>query len=322
MKTIFALRYSVILVLGLALPAAAPAAPPAAIAAESVFLPDLCQLVGVVRVEQLLGSAAYKQLRTAAQVEKDEKAIADNLPLPLDQIDQLVLGGVVTGSGEGIFVIRARTKIKPEQVKWATSRFDAPVVVKVGKYDMYRRRSESYCIVDNLLVFGKESALRKVLERTEATYFTKALAAELANADMTATACFVLDVADIRTRRQREVLPFIPGLHMVSLEDATDVLTLTAKVGDTIELSASALAAVPRDPVADLPKVVKQHMDLLKSEVSQFTTFHQKTLEIKSAPPAVLDIFKFMPVVQDKRVSVSTRFGGDAGAKLLYLLAK
>src|SRR5262249_32066237 len=157
--TISALRYSVILVLGLALPAAAPAAPPAAIAAEVTFLPDYYQLIGVVRVEQLLGSAAYKQLRTAAQVEKDEKAIAENPPLPLDQIDQLVLGGVVTGTGEGLFVIRARTKIEPKQVKWATSRFDAPVVVKVGKYEMYRRRSESYCIVDNLLVFGKESML-------------------------------------------------------------------------------------------------------------------------------------------------------------------
>jgi hypothetical protein len=311
MKTISALRYSVILVLGLALPAAAPGAPPAAIAAEGMFLPDYCQLVGVVRVEQLLGSAAYKQLRTAAQVEKDEKAIAENLPLPLDQIDQLVLGGVVTGAGEGLFVIRARTRIKPEQVKWVNSRFDAPVMVKVGKYDMYRRRSESYCIVDNLLVFGKESILRSVLERNEAPLFSKSLTAELANADMTATACFVLDVADIRTRRQREVLPFIPGLHMLSLEDATDSLTLTAKVGDQIELSASALAGPDKDTAGKL-----------KGEAEQFTTFHKKTLEIKSAPPAVLDIFKFTPVVQDKRVTVSTRFGGEVGAKLLYLLAK
>ena len=311
MKTISALRYSVILVLGLALPAAAPAAPPAAIAAEAMFLPDYCQLIGVVRVEQLLGSAAYKQLRSAAQVEKDEKAIAENLPLPLDQIDQLVLGGVVTGTGEGLFVIRARGKIKPEQVKWASSRFDAPVMVKVGKHDMYKRRSESYCIVDNLLVFGKESMLRSVLERSEAPLFSKALTAELAKADMTATACFVLDVADIRVRRQREVLPFIPGLHMVSLEDATDSLTLTAKVGDQIELSASALAGPDKEAVGKL-----------KGEAEQFTTFHKKILEIKSAPPAVLDIFKFTPVVQDKRVTVSTRFGGEAAARLLNLLAK
>ncbi len=83
--------------------------PPAGLGEEAKYLPNDCQIVGVVRVEQLLGSAAYQQLKKESQqVAKQEEAIAHTLPLPLEQIKQIVFGGGGTGQSEGLFVVRTR----------------------------------------------------------------------------------------------------------------------------------------------------------------------------------------------------------------------
>jgi hypothetical protein len=292
------------------------AEPPAAIAAEAKFLPDNCQLLGVVRVEQLLKSPAFQLLsKEAPLVAREQKAIAANLPLPLDQIDRIVLGGGVAGEDEGLFVIRTRATILPETVSWSASRIDPPKKVKVGKYDMYQRRHESYCVVgENLLVIGKESALRAVLARDAAPGLSAHLAAALkdAAADPMATVALALDVESVRNKRRGEPAPFIPGLQLARAEAAADSLALTVKVGDRIEVSAVARAAA-----ADKSE------EGLTVEVKAFAAFHQTTLKRdRGAPDEVLDIFKFNVAVEGKRVTASTKCTAAAVVRLLKALSQ
>ena len=288
---------------------------PNALAPEAKYLPDNCQMVGVVRVAQLLGSPAYQQFKKASpQCAKQEATIAGNMPLPLDQIDRIVFGGGVTGGGEdeGLWVVHARTKIDPEHVIWAKTRFDLPAKEKVGKYEVHTRRTESYCIVgDDLLVFGRLNLLRAVLERDKAPTFSSALDAALKDTDLTATVAFTLDVTAIRSKRRGETLPFIPGLQMVRAEAATNGLALMAKFGEQIEVSATALAATDAGATT------------LKQEAGHFADFQSKVLkEDRNAPDDVLDIFKFNVTAEGKRVTVSTKFGAASAATLLKLLVQ
>jgi hypothetical protein len=292
------------------------AEPPTAIAAEAKFLPDNCQLLGVVRVEQLLKSPAFQLLvKEAPLVAREEKAIAANLPLPLDQIDRIVLGGGVMGEEEGLFVIRTRATILPETVAWSTSRVDPPKKVKVGKddkYDLYQRRHESYCVVgENLLVFGKESALRAVLARDAAPALSAHLATALKDADLMATVAFALDVESVRNKRRSEPAPFIPGLQVARVEAATDSLALTVKFGDQIEVS-----AVARATAAD-------KSEKLTDEAKAFAAFHQTSLKRdRGVPDEVLDIFKFNVAVEGKRVTASTKCTAAAVVRLLKSLSQ
>ncbi len=288
---------------------------PADLNPEAKFLPDNSQSVGIVRVKELLGSPAYQQFKKAApQAAMQEATVAGYFPMPLDQIDRIVFAGGVTGAGEdeGLWVVHARAKIVPEKVLWATTRYDLPVKEKVGKYEMYARRTESYAIVaDDLLVFGKAPLLRSVLQRDRTAVTSSALEAVLKDADLTATVVFALDVAAVRAKRRGEALPFIPGLQIGRAEGATNGLALTAKLGEQIEIAVTALAATDEG-------VVK-----LKDEATRFAEYQKTVLkQERNAPEDVLAIFKFNVAAEGKQVTVSTRFGPAPLAELLKLLAQ
>ncbi len=290
-----------------------PAEPPAALKPEAKFLPDNCQMVGVVRVEQLLTSDAFRLLeKESPLIARQQKAIAANLPLPLDQIDRIVLGGPVTGEGEGVFVVHTRKKIVPENVVWSKTGFDLPSTVKVGNYELHRRRNESYSIVaDDLLVVGKELALRLVLTRDREPMFSAGLDAALKEADLSVTVAFALDVASVRVARRGDPVPFIPGLQMALAERAADGLTLTAKFGKAVEVRAIAVPSAAFD----------KSVTVLKDEVTRFAEFHRMTLK-GSVADDVLDIFKLNVAAEPKRVTASTQFGAAPLARLLNELAK
>ena len=186
---------------------------PTALQPEAKFLPDNCQMVGVVRVAELIGSDAYKLLeKESSLVARQQKAIAGELPLALDQIDHIVLGGTVTGEGEGLFVVHTRKPIVAKEIVWANTGFDLPVALKVGKYEMQRRRTESYCVVaPDVLVFGKDTALHAVLSRDREPTFSTFLEAALKEADLKATVAFALDVSSVRSAGAVTRSPSSPG---------------------------------------------------------------------------------------------------------------
>jgi hypothetical protein len=303
-------------VLGFALFAAGSLAaePPADLKPEAKFLPDDCQMVGVIRVEQLLSSDAFRLLeKESPLIARQQKAMAANLPLPLDQIDRIVLGGPVTGEGEGLFVVHTRMNIDPDKVIWSKTSFDMPSIVKVGTYELHHRRNESYCIVaPKLLVFGKESALRVVLARNREPTFSAALDGALKEADLKATVAFALDVAGVRTARRGDPVPFIPGLQMALTERAADSLALTLKFGPAVEVRAIAVPAAGYDKGATV----------LKDEATRFAEFHRTNLKGLMAADDVVDIFKLNIVAEPKRVTASTQFGAAPLVRLLKRLAE
>jgi hypothetical protein len=294
-------------------PPAYAAEPPADLKPEAKFLPDDCQMVAVVRVEQLLASEAFKALeKESPLVARQRKVFAANMPLPLEQIDRIVLGGPVTGEGEGLFVIHTRKKIDRRDVVWGHTAFDLPSPTKVGAFELNRRRNESYSIVaPDLLVFGKESVVRAALLRNQEPQFSAALDGALKEADPSATVVFALDVIGVHKSRRGSAVPFIPGLQMVAAEEAAISLVLTAKLGDTIEVKASAL-----------PSLEKNAVTTLRNEAKGFGEFHQTTLKDRGAAGDVVDIFKLNVVAEEKRVTASTRFGGAALARLLNQLVR
>ncbi len=195
---------------------------------------------------------------------------------------------------------------------WSKSRVDPYTKVMVGKHELYRRHSESYCLVGaNLLVFGQETALRAVLVREEAPRFSTALAGALKDADLSATIVFAFDVADIREKRRGDAVPFIPGMHMVKAEEATESLALTAKFGEAIEVYATAQASATNGSETTL-----------KDEAARFAAFHTTILKNKrNAPANVLAIFNLNIGSEKKRVTATSRFGAASFAHLLKLLA-
>ena len=319
MKTALTAVFGLFALVVAAHPAAA-AKPPDLIAAEAKYLPDHCQMVGIVRVKQILESPAYKQLRKESpMVRNQEKALADNMPLPLEQIEQIVFGGAVTGDEEGLFVVRTRKKIDAADVVWSKNRVDPPIKQLVHKSMMYRRRSESYCLVaEDLLLFGRASAIEAVLERAAPTDFSAALDKALTAADLTATVVFALDVPAIHKKRVGGPVPFIPGLNMKLAEALTEGLALTAKFGEMIEVSATAHAMI------NLPAkflTVEGAATYLGAEADRFAKFHRTALkDERNASEDVLGMFNFNIAADGKRATASTRFAAPAFAQLLKLL--
>ena len=290
------------------------AAPSAEPPADLRYLPSNCQMVGVIHVEKLLASPAFKLLQkeVPAVAVRTPKA-PTSLPLPLDAIDSVLFGGVATGAtGEGVFVFRTRKPIKPGDVVWASNNVNRPAPVKVGKFTMYQRRGDSYCLAgENLLVVGEAKVLHAILEREKMPTLSKTLETALPDVDWSATVACVLDMRDIRGKRIGAP-PFIPGLDLPAAEGLMEALIVSLKSDDEMNLAVTAIANDKAGAAA------------LKGHVERFATFARKALENPevNAPQEVVNLFKLATNIEGTRVTVTARLPAEPLARLLNILTK
>jgi hypothetical protein len=302
-----------VLLTGLILAAPSPAQDlPQDIREEARFLPDGCQLVGVVKMKNLIESKAYKQLKAQQSIRRVERAVAHELPLPLNAIDRVVFGGIATEDGQrGVFVFRTTKDITEADVLWSKDSADPPIPEKVGNFTIQLRRSTSYILVDaTTLVVGDDAVLKSVATRKGAPVFSAPLKDAIKEIGRGgATIALAIDVNDVRARQRGKAQPFIPGLDLDDAEARAENLALSLTFGDDVQLEVSAYAA-------DALRAAE-----LKVIAEKFSKYGMSAMKKRGEPAAVIDLFSFTPVIMGARCSISKKLPAEPLAELIELLS-
>ncbi|MBY0528311.1 MAG: zinc-ribbon domain-containing protein [Gemmataceae bacterium] len=211
---------------------------------EIKYLPNNCQLIGAVRVEQLIASDAYKDIKGALpDREKDwEKDFEKEMGVPVSSIQHVMFGGTLgAGAPDFVMVIRTNKDITASDIianrKNASFKED-----KVGNYTVHEGFSDAFCLPEKRIVVlakSKES-LKKILERDKKPELSEGLRNAMKHADFSKTVAIAVNFKDIKNKLEE----FVPGgkrtLDDVDLDDIEGV-ALEAKVGKDIAVTNVAL---------------------------------------------------------------------------------
>ncbi len=169
--------------------------------AESRYLPEHCQLVVVVNVEQLLESQAYKELRQEIPQMKDD-TVNKNSPVPISNLVMVMSGaaGALPLNAEEVTIYKTKSEMGRTDIQNKISN-GQPKLIKVKNYEIYASdKGQSFCFVDakTLLVSRSAETLRRILERDSKPTFAANMKAALRKANFNKSISFAVDFDTFR----------------------------------------------------------------------------------------------------------------------------
>jgi phage FluMu protein Com len=207
------------------------------------FMPNNAQMVASIRLDQLMKSGVFQELKR--EVPDVSKAMSEadkskELGLGVDDIDQIVVGGG-TGTKEFIAVIHTKKAVtaadlrsKDSKIKYTES--------KVGKYVLMEPQtpfSPAFCVVDkNRVLVGDKEAMRTVLSRDKKPEFSKNLQAAIKEVDFSKTIVFAMDTQSAAsTIGGAAGLGFFGGKNdMLSAFEKTNAVAMQAKIASDVRI--------------------------------------------------------------------------------------
>jgi hypothetical protein len=160
---------------------------------EMTYMPNNCEVIASIRLDQLLASDAYKQvekevpmLKQAVSGGEAEKEIG----LQISNVERIVVGGQLGGGGQPVVAVRLKQAVKAEDLtgKIKGKSFTS---AKVGSYTLYETpggNGDGFCVAKpKLIVFGPAKSLREVLQRNKKPDLSPKLSTAMKEADFSKT---------------------------------------------------------------------------------------------------------------------------------------
>jgi hypothetical protein len=157
---------------------------------ELTYMPNNCEILASIRVDQLLASDAYKQVER--EVPQLKQAIAGGeaekeIGLQLSNIERVVVGGTMGNREQPIVAVRTKQAVKADDLV-AKIKGKSFTNKKVGSYTLYEAGADGFCVVSNKLVlFGPSGGVQAVLSRNKKPTFSAGLSAAMKEADFSKT---------------------------------------------------------------------------------------------------------------------------------------
>jgi len=165
---------------------------------DAKYLPSSSKLIMSIKVEELLSSKVWKDLKKEfPMLEDGEKMANSNSPIDLSDIERVLVGGD-PGRDEFVAVFRLKKAVKAADFENKIPGNFTFKDKKIGKYTMRVPEDESadmaYCQVDpKLVVMGSPKALKGVLERDKKPQFSTVMENAIKDTDFSATLAMALD---------------------------------------------------------------------------------------------------------------------------------
>jgi hypothetical protein len=168
------------------------------------YMPDNTQVITTARVDQLLSSSAWQDLKKEIP-EIDavfEKQALPGAPGELKPGDVAqVTGGATLDGKEAIIVVHAKKEFTPDEIKKSVPGGSVDEVKTPSGFTIYDAKGQGYFISDKdkkVLVQGKTEVLRKVLERNGKPALSDGMQAALKLADFSSSMAFAVCLKDAK----------------------------------------------------------------------------------------------------------------------------
>jgi hypothetical protein len=161
------------------------------------FMPNNCQVVASIRMDQLLASQVFQELRREIpQIDQGMKAgLNDESGIPTEDIEQIVIGAN-PNSQDLITVVHTKKAVEARDLRSRIKNSNY-TETKIGKYVVHESQNvlhPTFCVVDKKrVVVGKKEVLQAVLQRDKKPEFSKNLQDALKQTDFTKTIAVAAD---------------------------------------------------------------------------------------------------------------------------------
>jgi hypothetical protein len=252
---------------------------PTAIAADwssgLQFLPDPCQLLVSIRVNQVATSAALKQLEAMLPfVTEGKKEFKDKAGMDVADIEYVLVGASAKDATYAM-VVWSRMPVTPKQLM-DSAKDQTFTEEKVGRFTLYKAAPEdssSFCpVAEQVTVVGPSEMLKKILERDRKAELSPGLLATM-GALNTRSSIFV--AGDLAAVLEGETaLPVQMALQAPEFAPAKEPLKNVSSLALEIQVDADfslvvtalckgeAAAATVQQTVQQFQQVVQQNQSL------------------------------------------------------------
>jgi hypothetical protein len=189
---------------------------------ELKYMPDNCQMLASVRVEQILKSDAYAELKREVPEAEELLKKEPKLLLPLDDIAVISMGLSFKDADNAIVVIQTKSAVSAADIK-SHRKNESYKEVQVGRYTLYEGNSEAFCIAESkLVVFGKAAAVRKVLERDKKPELSEGMKAAIKQVDFSKSMVVAINTKGVELPKSSDPAgPANPVPGPIDLPDIT-----------------------------------------------------------------------------------------------------
>lgn len=186
---------------------------------DLVYMPNNCQMVVSIRVDQLLQSQALQELkREIPEFDKGfQMGVDKEVGIAMTDVDRVVLG-IGSNSKSLVSVVHTKKAVEASEVRSRIPKANY-TETKVGKYVLYDPQNSlnpAFCVLDKKrLVFGDKDALREVLQRDKKPDFSKNMQEALKQMDFSKTLAFASDLQSASSSLATG-LPMVGGNNKMS----------------------------------------------------------------------------------------------------------
>lgn len=295
--------------------------------AEVRYLPDNTQAVVSLRPEQVLNSDAYKELKKEIMADQrssssdPEKEFEQVSGLPLNNMQQVVVGFSAGGNSEGIIVVKTVKPVTADEIK--SKRGGSPPETKVGNYSVYEAFPMAWCVAEpKIVVFGKLDQLKKVLERNKDAELSAGLKTALKHADFSKSAVMAVDVKEVYAKTKEESkkqgVDFDKMIDQIGIANPMgdiDAMTYSLDVGKDIKYQSVSLCKDSK--TAEDMKVMSDGLAVFLRRLfpkyggDSFDTWESSTSGSKMTASMTLkteSIVKFIKAIKDLGKSANQTF--------------
>jgi hypothetical protein len=236
---------------------------------ELKFMPDHCQLIATIHMDELLQSGAFKELRR--EIPEVEQAMVQDkkeMGIAVDDIEKLVIGGSTTNPNDTITVVRTKKPVYAPDLR-TNMKNTTYTETKIGKYLLQEPAdpsSPAFCVPDKkVVIVGKTEALRAVLKRDKKPVFSEGLQTAMKQVDFSKTIAFAMDARASQSKPGAVAgMPMGPERMFQESLDKADGLAVQSKIGSDVRLDITILCPNSRN-AEDLHKLIGMGLGALKS---------------------------------------------------------
>jgi phage FluMu protein Com len=224
---------------------------PSGIGDDLRYMPNGCQMIASVRLDQMLDSEAVKQVkREFPDLEKKvlDKDLEKEVGLGPTNIERVTFGANFSGQEPDIVaVVHTKTSVQASDLTAKMRRGKDVKESKVGSYTIYESSGpagDAFCIVNSKLVVGGPSkSVRAVLQRDKKPDFSASMQAAMNQVNFSDTYALALDVKSLPKDGGNAGL--MPGglgnFSATKMIGGVDGFALSGKVATDVTLKATVL---------------------------------------------------------------------------------
>jgi hypothetical protein len=272
---------------------------------DVTYLPSDSQLVGSLRVDQLVNSEFYKQIKKEIggdDAESFEKGLEKTSGLAVANIERITYGGLISGSTEYVVVVRTKQPVKAADLI-ANNKHTGFKEAKVGRFSLQENGADSFCVVeDRRVIYGDAKALRAVLERDKKPELSDGLRAAMKQTDFGQTLAVAVNFKDLRDKLP-DLGPSKEAMEAVGFDivNSIDGLAVKANVGADAAVSVTVVCGDAKG-AEDVRKVLDGALVLARRS--------------KAVPKELADLLDAPTSVSGSNVTLSQTVKADTVVKL------